>query len=229
MDGIALKPLDIALVAAYLVGIAALGLWFSRGVRTGKDLFLGGKSLPWWAVGTSLVVSDIGAKDMVGLAGDGYRYGLVMTNFDFIGCVFPVLIAAFVFMPYFWMAGVYTVPEYLGRRYNIYVRTFFALIWALFMVGTLGVIFVSASTMFEGLLGEDFWAQRLGWDFLSGWDFWIGVTATAALVGLYTAVGGLKAVVVTDFISCIVLIGGAALICGFGLAETGGWSGLQET
>ncbi len=208
-----LHPIDMCMVAAYLVIVILVGAWLSRGVKTSRDLFLGGRSLPWWAVGTSLVVSDIGAKDMVGLADEGYHYGLVLTNFDFIGCILPVLVAAFVVMPYLWMAGVYTIPEYLGRRYNQGVRTMFALIWGLFMVGTLAVIFVSAATMFEHLLG---------------WNFWASVLTTAVLVGAYTAFGGLKAVVYTDFISCIVLSIGAGLICLVGLWEVGGWSGLQE-
>ena len=88
----------------------------------------------------SLVVSDIGAKDMIGLAGDAYRYGVVMMNFDFVACTFPVLIAAFLFMPLFWGSGVSTIPEYLGRRYNVAVRTFFAVIWSLFMIGTVATI-----------------------------------------------------------------------------------------
>ena len=214
MNEIKLDTLDIALVLVYLVGVVALGLWRSHGLKTSKEFFLAGKTLPWWAVGMSLVVSDIGAKDMVGLAGDGYRFGIVMMNFDFIGCIFPMLIAAFLFMPFFWMAGVYTVPEYLGRRYNAIVRVFFAVVWVVFMVCTLGVIFVSAAAMFEALLG---------------WSFWLSVILTAGLVGLYTTVGGLKAVVFTDVISCVVLIGGAALICGLGLIKVGGWTGLQET
>jgi SSS family solute:Na+ symporter len=214
MDRIALSPWDLALVAAYLVGVTALGLWLSRGIRSSRDFFLAGKTLPWWAVGMSLVVSDIGAKDMVGLATDGYRHGLVMMNFDLIGCVFPVLVAAFLFMPFLWMAGVYTVPEYLGRRYNVYVRTVFAVIWAVFMTGTLGTIFVSAAVMFEILLG---------------WNFWFSIGVTAVLVGIYTTVGGLKAVVVTDTLSCIVLTVGAGLICVYGLVDVGGFSGLKQT
>lgn len=205
--------IDIFCVLLYLVGIAAFGIWISRGVHSGADLFLAGRSLPWWAVGTSLVVSDIGAKDMVGLADDGYRFGLVMANFDLIGCIFPVLIAAFVFMPFLWLAGVYTIPEYLGMRYNQAVRFCFAIVWALFMIGTLGVIFVSAGTMFENLLD---------------WNFMVAVVLTAVVVGLYTVFGGLKAVVYTDFVSCIVLIVGAVLICALGLAEVGGWSVLRE-
>ncbi len=214
MDDVALGPLDITLVIAYLVGVTALGLWLSRGVKSSRDYFLAGRSLPWWAVGMSLVVTDIGAKDMVGLAADGYRYGLVMMNFDLLGCIFPVLVAAFLFMPLLWVAGVFTVPEYLGYRYNQYVRTFFALLWMLFMAGTVGVIFVSAAAMFEVLLG---------------WGFWFSVGVTALVVGIYTTSGGLKAVVVTDVLSCTVLIVGAALMCVFGLAEVGGWTGLKQT
>ncbi len=214
MDGIQLEPLDLFLVVAYLVLVTGAGLWLSRGIKSSKDFFLAGKSIPWWAAGLSLVVSDIGAKDMVGLAGDGYRYGIVMMNYDFIGCIFPVLVAAFLFMPFFWLAGVYTVPEYLGRRYNLGVRTIFAAIWALFMIGTIGLIFVTAAAMFGELLG---------------WSFWFSVGITALAVGLYTTFGGLKAVVVTDAFSCVVLIIGAALICILGLAQAGGLSGLKET
>lgn len=128
METLRLGTLDISLIVIYLIVIGGLGLWFSRGIKTGKDFFLAGKSLPWWAAGLSLVVSDIGAKDMIGLAGDGYRFGVVMMNFDFLGCILPVIVAAFLFMPYLWLANVYTVPEYLGKRYNQTVRTFFAIL-----------------------------------------------------------------------------------------------------
>ena len=213
MPSIQLTTLDIVLVVVYLLGITGLGLWVSRGIRTSRDFFLAGKSLPWWIAGMSLVVSDIGAKDMIGLAGDAYRYGIVMMNFDFVACTFPVLIAAFLFMPLFWDAGVTTIPEYLGRRYNVSVRTFFAVIWSLFMVGTVATILVSAAAMFEGLLG---------------WSFWFSVGLTSVLVGVFTTSGGLKAVAVTDAVSCVVLIGGAALLCGIGLYQVGGLSALLE-
>jgi solute:Na+ symporter, SSS family len=202
-----LSTLDAAIIVVYLLGITTLGLWASRGIRTSRDFFLAGRSLPWWVAGMSLVVSDIGAKDMIGLAGDAYRYGIVMMNFDFVACTMPVLIAAFLFMPLFWGAGVSTIPEFLGRRYNIGVRTFFAVVWSFFMVGTVATIFVSAAAMFEGLLG---------------WPFWFSVAITSVGVAIFTTSGGLKAVAVTDVASCIVLIGGAALVCVIGLREVGG-------
>lgn len=214
MDLLRLQPVDVAVVLAYLLSVVTIGLWLSRGIRSSRDFFLAGKTLPWWAVGMSLVVSDIGAKDMIGVAGDAYRYGLVMMNYDFIGCIFPVLLAAFLFMPFFWIAGVYTVPEYLGRRYNIGVRACFAVIWVLFMTATIGTIFVSAAAMFEVLLG---------------WPFWFSVGLSVLAVGLYTTFGGLKAVVFTDALSCLVLVAGATLICVLGLEQAGGIAGLKAT
>jgi SSS family solute:Na+ symporter len=213
MGTLQLSTLDAVIIVVYLIGITALGLWASRGIKTSKDFFLAGRSLPWWVAGMSLVVSDIGAKDMIGLAGDAYRYGIVMMNFDFVACTMPVLIAAFLFMPLFWGAGVSTIPEFLGRRYNDGVRTFFAVIWSLFMVGTVATIFVSAAAMFEGLLG---------------WNFWFSVGLTSVLVAIFTTSGGLKAVAVTDVASCIVLIAGAALLCFIGLREVGGVTAMVD-
>jgi SSS family solute:Na+ symporter len=213
MGSLQLSTIDAAIIVIYLVGITTLGLWAGRGVRTSNDFFLAGRSLPWWVAGMSLVVSDIGAKDMIGLAGDAYRYGIVMMNFDFVACTMPLLIAAFLFMPLFWGAGVTTIPEYLGRRYNSGVRTFFGVIWSFFMVGTVATIFVSAAAMFEGLLG---------------WSFWFSVGLTSAIVAIFTTSGGLKAVAVTDVASCVVLILGAALLCVIGLREVGGVTSMME-
>ena len=213
MPSLQLSTLDIAIIAVYLTGITAIGLWASRGIKTSQDFFLGGRSLSWWVAGMSLVVSDIGAKDMVGLAGDAYRYGIVMMNFDFVACTMPLLIAAFLFMPLFWGSGVSTIPEFLGRRYNNNVRTFFAVIWSLFMVGTVATIMVSAAAMFEGLLG---------------WPFWLSVGLTSVLVAIFTTAGGLKAVAFTDVVSCVVLIAGAALLCVIGLREVGGVGAMVD-
>jgi len=214
VESLRLQPVDVLLVLAYLGSVVGLGMWLGRGIRTSRDFFLAGKSLPWWAVGMSLVVTDIGAKDMIGLAGDAYRYGLVMMNYDFIGCIFPVLLAAFMFMPFLWIAGVYTVPEYLGRRYNLAVRACFAGIWVLFITATMGTVFVSAAAMFEVLLG---------------WPFWFSVGLSVGVVGLYTTLGGLRAVVFTDVLSCVVLVVGAGLICVLGLAQAGGIAGVKAS
>lgn len=122
-----LTGIDYVIVVVYLIGIMLLGFYFKRFVHSSKDFFLAGKTLPFWAIGMSIVVSDIGALDFVGISGQAYRYGIAVGNFDWIGSAPAMLLVAFIFVPYFWKAGLYTIPEYLGRRYNEPVRVVAAL------------------------------------------------------------------------------------------------------
>lgn len=101
-----LSGIDYFVVIAYLVGIMLLGLYFRKFIHSSQDFFLAGKALPFWAIGMSVVVSDIGAQDFVGISGQAYRYGISVGNFDWIGSVPAMLLAAFIFVPYFWKAGV---------------------------------------------------------------------------------------------------------------------------
>ena len=98
-----LHGIDYFIVIAYMIGIMLLGYYFKKFVSTSKDYFLGGKTLPFWAIGMSIVVSDIGAIDFVGVSGQGYRFGIAVGNFDWIGSVPAMLLAAFIFVPYFWL------------------------------------------------------------------------------------------------------------------------------
>ena len=151
----ALNGIDYAVVVVYLLGTVGLGIYIGRRIKTGEDYFLGGRKLPWWAIGMSLVVSDIGAIDIVGIAGSAYLYGIVMGNFDWIGCVPVMIIAAFIFIPIFWKAKVSTVPEWLGKRYNVGVRTISALIWGCFLACNLGIMLYATAVMLNVLMGLD--------------------------------------------------------------------------
>ncbi|MEN8249040.1 MAG: sodium/solute symporter [Bacteroidota bacterium] len=206
-----LTSIDYFIVIAYILGILMLGYYFKRFVATSEDYFLGGKSLPFWAIGMSIVVSDIGALDFVGVSGQAYRYGVSVGNFDWIGSVPALLLAAFVFIPYFWRGGMYTIPEYLGRRYNSTVRTLASLTWIIFFALDLGILF---------------WASAVLLNVLMGWPIWISILVTASVVGLYTYFGGITAVVMTDVVQLIIMfIGGFALVF-LGLHAVGGWDAL---
>ncbi len=194
-----MAAIDIAILGVYLALVLGVGLRLSRRVHTGADLFLAGRSLPWWAIGLSLVVSDIGAKDIVGLAQDGYRHGWVMANWDWLGCIPAMVLAALVFVPYFWAGGFYTVPEYFGRRYNEGVRAIATVVWILFIVGNVGVIFSAATGVIASFLG------------LEGYETWV-LVGSAVFVGVYTCSGGLAAVVYTDAIQCVVMILGLGVV-----------------
>ncbi len=208
-----LSGIDYFVVIAYLAGITVLGLYFSRFVRSADDFFLCGRSLPFWAVGMSIVVTDISAMDFVGVSGQSYRFGMAVGNFDWLGSIPAMLLGAFIFIPYFWKAGLYTIPEYLGRRYNDYVRSVASLTWIVFFALDLGVLFWAAAVMFKPLMG---------------WEPWFSIVVTAVVVGLYTFFGGLTAVVMTDVVQMIIMFVGGTTVLIVGLYHAGGWDGLTD-
>ena len=207
-----LGPLDYVVVALYLAGTLCLGLWVGRRVRTGTDFFLAGRSLPWWAIGVSLVATDIGGTDIIGVGGMAYRYGMAVGNFEWIGCVPAMIVAAFLFIPHFWRCGITTIPEFLERRFNVWVRSALAVCWLAFMACNLGVMLLASGKLMSVLIG---------------WEEGTSIVVTAALVGVYTCVGGLAAVVYTDVVQGVVMIGGCLLVVVLGLARIGGVDDLQ--
>jgi solute:Na+ symporter, SSS family len=210
---VALSGVDYFVVLLYLGGILMMGFYFKRFVHSSEDYFLAGKMLPFWAIGMSIVVSDIGALDFVGLSGQAYRFGIVVGNFDWIGSVPAMVLAAMVFIPYYWRAGIYTIPEYLGRRYNVYVRTVHASVWLIFIVFSLGVTLYASGVLLSELMG---------------WTITTSVFITAIIVGVYTITGGLSAVVMTDVIQFTIMFIGAIAILVIGFGELGGWQPMVD-
>ncbi len=207
-----LSAVDYWVLVIYLAATVALGLWIGSRLRTGRDFFLGGRALPWWAIGMSLVATDIGGTDIIGVGGMSYRYGMAVANFEWIGCVPAMIVGAFVFIPIFWRSGVYTIPEFMERRFNAGVRVALASCWLVFMACNLGIMLLASARMLTALFG---------------WDSTLCIVITALLAGGYTFAGGLSAVVYTDMIQCAVMIGGCLLVLVLGLVEVGGISQLR--
>lgn len=207
-----LSFLDYAVIAGYLLGTLGLGLYIGSKIKTGSDYFLAGRRLPWWAIGMSLVATDIGAVDIVGTGGAAHQEGLAVANFEWIGCVPAMIIAAFVFIPFFWRSGVTTIPEYMERRFNVAVRSALAICWIIFMACNLGIMLLASAKMMHVHLGmtEE-----------------TCIYLTALLVGIYTISGGLAAVVYTDMIQCVIMIGGCLLVLVLGIVDLGGVSEFQ--
>ncbi len=194
-----LEAIDIAILAVYMVGVLILGSFFGRYVKSGGDFFLAGRALPFWAIGMSIVVTDIGAMDFIGVAGETYNSGIAVANFDWMGSMPAMVFAAFFFIPYYWRSGVYTIPEFLGKRYNRGVQTIHAAIWGAFLfVGTSLGLWTMADKFMHAILG---------------WDVWFSVWLIAAIVGIYVFSGGLTAVVMTDVVQMVLMfVGGFALL-----------------
>lgn len=212
--GMGLAAIDYGIVLVYLAGVLVLGTYFGRYVKTAGDFFIAGRALPFWAVGMSIVVSDIGATDFIAVAGGTYEYGLAQANFDWLGSMPALLIAAFLFIPYYWRAGVYTIPEFVGRRYNETVQFLLAVAWGLILLTNLGIMLHATAVLLRGVMG---------------WDPLVSIWLTALVVGIYTISGGLAAVVMTDAVQLVIMfIGGGALVVRT-LYEVGGIGALRES
>ena len=166
--------IDLSLLFAYLAGITVYGYLFKKRVHTSSDYFLAGKSLPWWVIGMSIIGTNIGSNDYVGGAGGAYRIGMAQANFEWIGAIPAMIIAAFIFIPFYWRAGVFSIPEYLGKRYSDSVRVISALILSLFSVLIVGVFLWATALMLQTYLG---------------WPILLSIVITAGVVGLYTVSG----------------------------------------
>jgi len=207
-----LAGIDYLIVLVYLVGTLVLGTFLGRYVRTADDFFIASRALPFWAIGMSIVVSDIGATDFIAVAGGTYSYGLAQANFDWLGSIPALVIAAFLFIPYYWRAGVYTVAEFLGRRYGPEVRFLVALAWGLILVANLGIMLHATSLLLRAVMG---------------WDPLVSIWVVTGVVGIYTISGGLAAVVMTDVVQLVVMfVGGAALVVR-SVYEVGGWASMK--
>ena len=237
-----LSTIDYVILFVYLAATLALGLYIGRNIRTGKDFFLGGRRLPWWAIGMSLVATDIGGTDIIGGGGAAYSHGFAVANFEWIGCVPAMIVAAFVFVPYFYRTGIYTIPEFMERRYNPAVRSAFAVCWLAFMACNLGIMLLASAKMMVLLFQWNEFVTLTEISEISGLESTnllvrlvslllspeaICILMTAALVGIYTCAGGLAAVVYTDMIQCSVMIAGCLLVLCIGLWDIGGIGNLK--
>lgn len=213
MGETALAPIDYTIVIVYLIGTLGVGIFFGRYVKTSGDWFIAGKALPFWAIGMSIVVSDIGATDFIAGAGAAYQYGLAQANFDWLGSVPALIIGAFLFIPYYWRSGVFTVPEFLGLRYNYGVRFSLAICWGSILVGFLAVALYATALMLNSLLG---------------WEVRTSIYGAALFVGIYTIAGGIAADVMTDVIQLVIMYTGAGALLFRTMYEIGGIGALRE-
>jgi SSS family solute:Na+ symporter len=213
--------LAIALYFSLLLGVAA---WVVRkGKDTAADYFLAGRNLGWWVIGASIFASNIGSEHIVGLAGSGAQDGVALAHYELHA--WCLLVLAWVFVPFYSRSLVFTMPEFLERRFSVssrYVLSIVSLVT--FIVSKIAVGIFAGGVVFATLLPE--MHLQVGGVFIN--SFWIGSVAVIALTGLYTMAGGMRAVVYNDAVQVVVLIGGSALLTGYGLHILGGWSEVRR-
>ena len=217
---VSLNAIDWVVIIGYFVIIAGVAIWASRGQNTSSDFFLGGRNIGWFAIGGSLFASNVGSEHIVGLAGSGANTGLSLAHWELHAWV--LLMLGWVFVPYYYRSKVFTMPEFLEKRFSPTARWILSIISLAAYVLTKVSVTVYAGALVFNVLFPDF--------HLGGLDaFWCGALLTIILTGIYSVFGGLRAVLYTDACQAIILLLGSIFILYFGLSKLdGGWSGLRD-
>ena len=205
---------DIVIIIGYFVIVLGLGAYLTRYIKSQKDFFLAGRKMPWWIVACSLQATDIGPETYIGVTGIVAATGLAWLNYDWLpACAIPCIISAWFFVRHYRRSGVYTIPEFIERRYNAPMRV----LW--------GVLFIIVRTL---TLGVVIYTMALPLSLIVGWPWWLSLLVAAGVTGIYCFLGGLTGVMITDVLQFIIMIVCAAGLIIFSLREVGGWDGLYS-
>lgn len=209
-----LDSFDWWAIGGYFFVLAGIVIWtIAKKQSNTEDYFLAGRNVGWFVVGASIFASNIGSEHVVGLAGAGAGDKLPMLIYEIQAWV--VLILGWVFLPFYKRSGVFTMPEFLEKRFDARSR------WVLSVFSIIAYVLTKISVTI--------YAGGVVVSALLGIDFWTGAIATVVLTGLYTILGGMKAVVYTETLQAIILVLGAGALTFIGLDAVGGWESMKET
>ncbi|MCD8101183.1 MAG: sodium/sugar symporter [Alistipes sp.] len=209
--------IDIIVFVCYCTLVIGLGLWVSRekkGVKKdAKDYFLASKALPWWAVGASLIASNISAEQFIGMSGSGFAIGMGIASYEFMAALTLIIVAAF-FLPIYIHRGIYTMPQFLEQRFDKRVKSVMAIFWLVvfIFVNLTSILYLGALAM-KNMMGID-----LMW----------GIVILALFAVVYSIYGGLKAVAWTDVIQVVFLIGGGLVTTYVAFKLLGGGASIVD-
>ena len=208
-----LSPIDLVVVIAYGIGIFGLAQWVSREkaghAKDSSDYVLASKSLPWWAIGASLIAANISAEQIVGMSGSGYAIGLAIASYEWMAALTLLIVGKF-FLPIFLKNAIYTMPQFLERRYGPRIRTLMAVFW-------LGLyVFVNLTSII--------WLGSIAVTQVAGINQDYALIGLGTFALLYQIRGGLKAVALTDIVQVTLLVFGGLMVTGITLSQIGGGS-----
>lgn len=212
---VGLSQIDLIVVGAYAIGIFVLAQWVSRDKggqeKDSSDYFLASKSLPWWAIGASLIAANISAEQIVGASGSGYALGLAIASYEWMAAL-TLLIVGKYFLPIFLRNEIYTMPQFLEQRYGPAIRTLMAIFWlALY-------IFVNLTSII--------WLGSVAVAQVAGVDQDLALAGLGLFALVYQLRGGLRAVALTDIVQVTLLVLGGLTVSWLALSEIGGGEGV---
>lgn len=208
----AVATLDLVIIGVYFAIVFGIGLYFARRKRSSEEYFLAGRDIGWFFIGASLFVSNISTEHFIGLSGSGASSGLAVGHFEWWACLI-LLILGWVFVPFYLRSNVFTMPEFLERRFNRNCAVYLAAISIVAYIFTkISVQLYAASVVLERV---------------AGWSLWKTAVVLVIATGIYTVAGGLAAVIYTDTVQTMILITGAVALTIIGLHKVGGFENLR--
>ncbi len=209
-----LEGLDWVVLGIYFLALILVAVWvvLQKNKNT-EDYFLAGRNVGWFVIGASIFASNIGSEHVVGLAGTGFESGTPMAHYELHAWI--VLLLGWLFLPFYIRSGAFTMPEFLEKRFDSKSRWFLSLFSLVAYVLTK----VSVTIYAGGIVVSE----------LLGIPFWYGAIGVVVFTGIYTVIGGMKAVIYTETLQAIILILGSIIITYLGLQEVGGWAELRNT
>src|ERR1700746_1344854 len=208
----ALAPLDLTIIGVYFLVVFGIGFYFSRKERTSEEYFLAGRDVGWFFIGASLFVSNISTEHFIGLSGTGASSGLAVGHFEWLACLI-LLILGWVFVPFYLRSNVFTMPQFLERRFNRQCAVYLA------GISIIAYIFTKISVQL--------YAASVVLERVAGWSLWKTAVVLVIATGIYTIAGGLAAVIYTDTVQTLILITGAVALTIIGLDKVGGIGHLR--
>src|SRR5438445_10626483 len=207
----ALAPVVLMIIGVYFLVVFGIGMYFSRKERTSEQYFLAGRDVGWFFIGASLFVSTISTEHFIGLSGTGASSGLAVGHFEWLACLI-LLILGWVFVPFYLRSNVFTMPQFLERRFNRQCAVYLA------GISIIAYIFTKISVQL--------YAASVVLERVAGWSLWKTAIILVIATGIYTVAGGLAAVIDTDTVQRRVLITGAVSVTISGLGRVCCWEQL---
>jgi len=208
-----LGPLDIAVIAIYFGMVIWIGFYLKGQSNTSEEFFMAGREMTAWIAGLSFVSANLGSLELMGWAGSAYQYGILATNWYWIGAIPAMVFLGLVMMPFYYVSKTHSVPGYLDLRYGGEARSVAAIAFATEMILMSGVNMFAMAKVMQVVLG---------------WDITFSIVVSSVAVALYVGLGGLRSAIFNEVLQFVLIWGGALLVPILGLVQAGGWAGMKH-
>jgi SSS family solute:Na+ symporter len=207
-----LSPVDLVIIVFYFVLVLAIGFYLKGRANTGEDFFMAGREMTAWVAGLAFLSANLGSLELMGWAGNAYKYGILAAHWYWIGAIPAMLLLALVMMPFYHICRTHSVPGYLKLRFGESSRTLASVSFAFMTVLMSGINMYAMAVVMRVVLG---------------WDIHVSIWISSVTVAIYVALGGLRSAIFNEVLQFVLIWAGALLIPILGLVEAGGWGGLK--